>query len=222
MGFIRQGSLTYGARTSSYRASVNATDTGTTPAGVQKVTANVSNITTGETAIELTAGSHTIYPATSYGWRSDPPTPNTTLTEGTKHGRSPRPTAPGTLPRRLPNWSGETTMQGVIDGNASPESFTLPRPHHSDRERGGDRLGRERDQQLPVREPDLRGELDALHHRGTTNTITMTLGTPSANATTVDANNSLRRNPGVGMTDRAGNPLATTAFTEGGTADGDW
>ena len=25
----------------------------------------------------------------------------------------------------LPNWSGETTVQGVIDGNASPESFTF-------------------------------------------------------------------------------------------------
>ena len=180
MGFIRQGSLTYGARTSSYRASVNATDTGTTPAGVQKVTANVSNITTGERAIELTADSHTIDPATSYGWRSDPLTPNTTLAEGTKSwtitptdgaGNAPATPFNGTAPTVdnaapvttqiaatnaggtanrpdlgdqvvfttgqtgatgtadllnpytiLPNWSGETTVQGVIDGNASPRA----------------------------------------------------------------------------------------------------
>ena len=81
--FIRQGSLTYGARASSYRISANATDTGTTPAGVQSIEADVANVTTGETAVALPADAHTA-DGTTYALRSASLTPNTTLAEGSK------------------------------------------------------------------------------------------------------------------------------------------
>jgi plastocyanin len=74
-GYIRQGAQYY-----VYAA---VTDSGNPPSGVATVTANVSNITTGQTAAALTAGSWTIAGVT-YNYRSARLTANGTLTEGAK------------------------------------------------------------------------------------------------------------------------------------------
>src|SRR5581483_3787636 len=72
-GFIHQGVQ--------YYVYANATDGG---AGIGTVTANVTNITTGSTAVPLVAGSYTVG-ATSYGYRSAALTANASLTAGNKN-----------------------------------------------------------------------------------------------------------------------------------------
>jgi hypothetical protein len=49
--------------------------------------------------------------------------------------------------------------------------------------------------------------------------IVVTLGTQSAAATTAAATGTMSWTPAVGATDASGNPTATTAVTESGTAD---
>ncbi len=72
-GFLMQGAQ--------YFIYANATDTGS---GIASVTANVSaNITTGQTAVPLVAGSYSIG-AVSYGYRSAALTANTTIAAGNK------------------------------------------------------------------------------------------------------------------------------------------
>ena len=51
------------------------------------------------------------------------------------------------------------------------------------------------------------------------NTITITLGTQSAAATTAAATGTMSWTPSASATDPAGNATATTAVTESGTAD---
>ena len=71
-GYIRQGGT--------YHVYANVTDVG---CGVASVTANVSTVTTGQTAVPLVAGSYTIG-GVSYNYRSASVMANATLAEGAK------------------------------------------------------------------------------------------------------------------------------------------
>lgn len=74
-GFIRQGGT--------YYVYANVTDGGVIPSGVSTVTANVSNVTTGQTAVALVAGSFSIG-SVSYNYQSASLTANAVLTAGSK------------------------------------------------------------------------------------------------------------------------------------------
>jgi hypothetical protein len=74
-GLLRQG------RT--YYVYANVTDTGNPASGVTSVTANVSNITTGQTAVPLVSGSYSVN-GVSYNYRSAVLTANAGLTAGAK------------------------------------------------------------------------------------------------------------------------------------------
>ncbi|HEY4767616.1 MAG TPA: Ig-like domain-containing protein [Candidatus Limnocylindria bacterium] len=73
-GYIRQGGT--------YYVYANVTDGGASPSGVATVTADVSTITTGQTAVALVAGAYSIG-GVSYNYRSASVTANASLTEGT-------------------------------------------------------------------------------------------------------------------------------------------
>lgn len=75
-GFVKQAGAYY------VYATV-AADTGNPASGIQSVTANVANVTTGSTAVSLAAGS---FPAggTTYNYRSASLTANASLSEGSK------------------------------------------------------------------------------------------------------------------------------------------
>jgi hypothetical protein len=60
-GYIRTGAV--------YRIYASVTDVGTPPSGVATVTANVNNVTTGQTAVAMVAGSYTVGGKT-YNYRS--------------------------------------------------------------------------------------------------------------------------------------------------------
>jgi hypothetical protein len=72
-GYIKQGGT--------YYVYANVTDSGNPPAGTASVTANVSSITTGQTAATLAAGSYTV-DGTAYNYRSAALTANATLAAG--------------------------------------------------------------------------------------------------------------------------------------------
>lgn len=73
-GYIRQGGT--------YYVYANVTDGGASPSGVATVTANVSTVTTGQTAVALVAGAYSVG-GVSYNYRSASLTANGTLTAGT-------------------------------------------------------------------------------------------------------------------------------------------
>ncbi len=75
-GYIRQGGTYY------IYASVTDTGGGCPPSGVATVRANVSTITTGQTAVVVAAGSFTVGGVT-YGYRTASVTANATLAAGT-------------------------------------------------------------------------------------------------------------------------------------------
>lgn len=74
-GYLRQGD--------SYRIYANVSDTGNPASGVSTVTANVSQVTTGQTAVTLTSGSFPVG-GVSYNYRSASLTANASLSEGSK------------------------------------------------------------------------------------------------------------------------------------------
>jgi hypothetical protein len=74
-GFIRQGGT--------YFVYANVTDAGCSPSGIATVTANVSTLTTGSTAVALAAGSFSVGGVT-YNWRSASITANAVLAAGAK------------------------------------------------------------------------------------------------------------------------------------------
>lgn len=74
-GRIRQGGT--------YRIFANVSGSGGPPAGLAGLTANVSNVTTGQTAVAMTYGSYTAG-GQSYNYRSGILTANASLSEGTK------------------------------------------------------------------------------------------------------------------------------------------
>ena len=74
-GYIKQGGT--------YYVYANVTGSGTPPAGVSSVTADVSAVTTGQTATSLTSGTYTV-DGQSYDYRSAQLTAKTPLTAGSK------------------------------------------------------------------------------------------------------------------------------------------
>ncbi len=74
-GFIRQGGT--------YYVYANVADGGCVPSGIASVTANVSTVTTGATAVALVAGSYTIG-GVAYNYRSASRTANAALAAGAK------------------------------------------------------------------------------------------------------------------------------------------
>ena len=74
-GYIKQGGT--------YYVYANLTGSGTPPAGVSSVTADVSAVSSGQTAATLTSGSYTAG-GQSYNYRSAPLTANALLTAGSK------------------------------------------------------------------------------------------------------------------------------------------
>lgn len=74
-GYVRQGGT--------YYVYANVSDPGSPSTGVSSVTANVSAVTTGQTAVPLVAGSYTVGGVT-YGYRSASLTASNPLSEGAK------------------------------------------------------------------------------------------------------------------------------------------
>ena len=74
-GFVKQGGT--------YHVYANVTDDGNPSSGVGTVTADVSNVTTGQTAVALAAGSFSVG-GVSYGYRSAQLTANVSLSAGSK------------------------------------------------------------------------------------------------------------------------------------------
>jgi hypothetical protein len=74
-GYIKQGGT--------YYVYANVSGSGTPPAGVSSVTSDVSNVTPGQTATSLTAGTYTV-DGQSYNYRSTQLTAKTSLTAGLK------------------------------------------------------------------------------------------------------------------------------------------
>jgi hypothetical protein len=74
-GFIKQGGT--------YHVYANVTDDGNPASGVATVTADVSSLTTGQTAVSLPSGSFSVG-GVSYGYRSGLLTANGSLSEGVK------------------------------------------------------------------------------------------------------------------------------------------
>jgi hypothetical protein len=93
----------------------NATDAGS---GINTVTANVNNITTGQTAVPLVAGSYTVG-GTSYGYRSASLTANAVLTAGSKNYT-------GTATDRVSNATTTANAAVVVDNTAPTGSLTAP------------------------------------------------------------------------------------------------
>jgi hypothetical protein len=74
-GYIKQGGT--------YYVYANVSGSGTPPAGVSSLTADVSNVTTGQTAASLSSGSYTV-DGQSYNYRSAPLTAKSSLSAGSK------------------------------------------------------------------------------------------------------------------------------------------
>ncbi len=74
-GYVRQAGTYYGY--------ANVADAGCIPSGISTVTADVSSVTTGQTAVALVAGSYTVG-GVSYNYRTASLTANGTLAEGSK------------------------------------------------------------------------------------------------------------------------------------------
>jgi hypothetical protein len=74
-GYVKQGGT--------YYVYANVSGSGTPPAGVSSLTADVSGLTTGQTAVALSSGSYTV-DGQSYNYRSAQLTAKATLTAGSK------------------------------------------------------------------------------------------------------------------------------------------
>src|SRR5205085_9946751 len=70
-------------KSTTYRVYANVNDTGSPSSGVSTVTANVANITSGQTSANLSSGSFTVA-GTSYGYRSNSLTSDAGLSAGSK------------------------------------------------------------------------------------------------------------------------------------------
>ena len=100
-GFVKQGGT--------YFIYANAADTGSTASGVSTVTANVSNITTGQTAVALVAGSFTVGGVT-YGYRSASVTASNPVVAGAKSFTVTATDASG----NIGSLTGSVTMDNTV------------------------------------------------------------------------------------------------------------
>jgi hypothetical protein len=250
-----------------YYVYANVSDTGNPASGVSTVTANVSSITSGSTAIALSAGSFSAG-GVSYGYRSAALTAGSSLAAGsysysltltdtagnskTQTGFSVTVdnTAPSGTDVQVTN--GGTTAGLAESGDKVTFSFSKAIDPNSIlagwsgaatsvvvRLNNGSGSGNDtvtvfnstNATQLPLGSVNL-GRADytsaniTFGATGTAssmvmsgNTVTITLGTQSAAATTAAATGTMSWTPSATATDGAGNALSTTAVTESGTAD---
>lgn len=252
-----------------YYVYANAGDTGNPASGVSTVTANVSSITSGSTAVALSAGSFSAG-GVSYGYRSAALTAGSSLAAGnysysltltdaagnsatqsgytvTVNNTAPTGTDIQTVNGGTTNglaeagdkityafskaidpnsilagWSGGSTSVVVRLNNngTNPDTVTVFNAANTT--------------QLPLGSVNL-GRIDytssgiTFGAAGTASsmvmsgsTITVTLGTQSAAATTAAEAGTLSWTPSASATDAAGNAVSTTVVTESGTADKDF
>lgn len=250
-----------------YYVYANVADTGNPASGVSTVTANVSSITSGSTAVALSAGSFTAGGVT-YNRRSAALTAGTSLAAGSysysltltdvagnsatqssfsvavdntvPSGTDVQATNGGTTAGLAesgdkvifsfskaidPNsvsagWSGTATSVVVRLNNGSGSGNDTVTVFNSTNATqlplGSVNLGRA-DYTSANLTFGATGTASTMAMSG--NTITITLGTQSAAATTAAATGTMSWTPSATATDAAGNALSTTAVTESGAAD---
>jgi hypothetical protein len=247
-----------------YYVYANVSDTGNPASGVSKVTANVSTITSGSTAVALSSGSFSAGGVT-YNYRSAALTAGSSLAAGnysysltltdvagnsaTQSGFSVtvNNTAPsgtdvqttngGSIAGRadagdkitftfgseiepisiLAGWSGASTNVVVRLNNATNDTVTIFNSTNATQlPLGSISLGRS-DYATANITFGATGTASTMVMSG--NTITITLGTQSAAATTAAATGTMSWTPSATATDAAGNAVSTTAVTESGAAD---
>jgi hypothetical protein len=253
-----------------YYVYANVSDTGNPASGVATVTANVSSITAGSTAVALSAGSFTAA-GVSYGYRSAALTAGTSLAAGsysysltltdvagnsqTQSGFSVTvdntgptgsdvQTANGGTTNGLPQagdtisftfskaidpnsilsgWSGGSTNVVVrLNNGAGSNNDTVTVFNSTNATQlslGSVNLGRS-DYTSASITFGAPGAASAMVMSG--NTVTITLGTQSAAATSAAATGTMSWTPSASATDPAGNAASTTAVTESGAADKDF
>jgi len=253
-----------------YYVYANVSDTGNPASGVATVTADVSSLTAGSTAVALSAGSFSSG-GVSYGYRSAAQTAGASLAAGTYAysltmtdvgGNSKTQsgfsvtvdnTGPSGTDVQTPLVSstnglaeaGDTiafTFSKAIDPNSILSGWSGSATGVVLRLNNG--AGSNNDTvtvfnstnvtQLPLGSVNLgradytsasitfgaTGTASSMAMSG--NTITITLGTQSAAATTAAATGTMTWTPSASATDPAGNAVSTTAVTESGAADKDF
>jgi hypothetical protein len=252
-----------------YYVYANVSDSGKPASGVSSVTANVSSITSGSTAVALSTGSFSSG-GVSYGYRSAALTAGTGLAAGSysysltltdKAGNSK--TQAGftvTVDNTAPTGTDlQTANGGATSGLAEAGdkiTFTFSEPIEPNSIVSGWNSGSTNvvvrlnngvsandtvtvynatnATQLPLGSVNL-GATDytsanlTFGATGTPssmlmsgNSITITLGTQSAAATTASVTGTMSWTPSASATDAAGNAASTTAVTESGAADKDF
>src|SRR5919112_1646818 len=196
-----------------YRIYAMVTDVGTPPSGTATVTANVANVTAGQTAVPLTAGNVTAGGQT-YNYSSAVLTAGA-LSNGSKGFSIVATDAAG---------NASTLNDSVTIDNAAPAPTNISA--------SGGTAGRpEIGDVLTLTTNDTLDSFSllanwtgaattALSFDGSTMTqtngvITIVLGAPVSGAvTTVGAGANMQWTPVATVTDRAGNAISTSAFTE--------
>jgi hypothetical protein len=253
-----------------YYVYANVSDSGKPASGIASVTADVSSLTAGSTAVALTAGSFTSG-GVSYGYRSTALTAGASLAAGTysysltmtdvagnsqtqsgfsvtvdntgPSGTDVQTPSVGTTnglaqagdtisfsfskaidPNSiLAGWSGSSTsvVLRLNNGNgASNDTVTIYNATNTTQlPLGSVNLGRT-DYTSASITFGASGTASTMVMSG--NTITVTLGTQSAAATTAAATGTMSWTPSASATDPAGNAASTTAVTESGAADKDF
>lgn len=252
-----------------YFVYANVSDTGNPASGVSTVTANVSSITSGSTAVALSAGSFTAN-GVSYGYRSASQTAGSSLAAGSYSysltttdaagnsatqsgfGVTVDNTAPSGTDVQTPivgttsglaqagdtisfgfseapdpnsilaGWTGAATSVVVRLNNGGGGNDTVTvfnSANNTQLPLGSVNLGR----------TDYTGSNITFGATGTASsmvlsgsTLTITLGTQSAAATTAAGTGTMTWTPSSTATDAAGNGMSTTTVTESGAADKDF
>jgi hypothetical protein len=250
-----------------YYVYANVSDTGNPASGVSKVTANVSSITSGSTAVALSSGSFSAG-GVAYNYRSASLTAGSTLAAGSYSYSLTLTDVAGnsatqsgfsvSVDNTVPTGTDvQTTNGGATAGLAEAGdkvSFTFSKALDPNSILAGwsgaatnvvvrlnNGAGSNNDTvtifnstnvtQLPLGSVNL-GRADytsanlTFGATGTASsmvmsgsTVTITLGTQSAAATTAAATGTMSWTPSATATDAAGNAVSTTAVTESGTAD---
>jgi hypothetical protein len=254
-------------KSGTYYVYANASDTGNPASGVSTVTANVSSITSGSTAVALSAGSFSAG-GVSYGYRSASLTAGSTLAAGsysysltlkdvagnsktqtgftvTVDNTAPTGTDVQTVNAGATNGLAEAgdkitfTFSKAIDPNSILSGWNSGSTNVVVRLNNGASGANDtvtvfnatNATQLPLGSVNLGGAdytsanltfgatstASSMVMSGTT--ITITLGTPSAAATTAAATGTMTWTPSASATDAAGNATSTTAVTESAAAD---
>lgn len=253
-----------------YYVYAKATDTGNPASGISTVTANVSTITSGSTAVALSAGSFSAG-GVSYGYRSAALTAGSSLAAGsytysltltdvagnaktqtgftvTVDNTAPAGTDVQTVNAGATNGLAEAgdkitfTFSKAIDPNSILSGWSSGSTNVVVRLNNGASAANDtitvynstNATQLPLGSVNLgatdytsadltfgaTGTASSMAMSG--NTVTITLGTQSAAATTAAATGTMSWTPSASATDPAGNAASTTAVTESGAADKDF